>query len=78
MLEVLSTILYILLFIICLSVLIVIHELGHLTAAKVFNVYCQEFSVGMGPLIWKHKRKNGERHILQYDRHEYHKQVQFI
>lgn len=60
MLEVLSTILYILLFVICLSILIVVHELGHLTAAKVFNVYCQEFSVGMGPLIWKHKRKNGE------------------
>ncbi|MCQ2087424.1 MAG: site-2 protease family protein [Bacilli bacterium] len=57
---VISTILYILLFMICLSVLIVVHELGHLTAAKVFKVYCSEFSIGMGPLIWKHKRKGGE------------------
>lgn len=56
----LTTILYIILFLICLSTLIVIHELGHLTAAKVFKVYCSEFSIGMGPLLFKHKRKNGE------------------
>ncbi|MCR5308912.1 MAG: RIP metalloprotease RseP [Bacilli bacterium] len=56
----LMTVLYILLFLVCLSVLIVIHELGHLTAAKIFKVYCLEFSVGMGPLLWKHKRKGGE------------------
>lgn len=61
--SILMTILYILLFLICLSVLIIIHELGHLTAAKVFNVYCLEFSCGMGPLIWKHKRKNGETQL---------------
>lgn len=59
----LTTILYVLLFMICLSVLIIIHELGHLTAAKIFKVYCLEFSCGMGPLIWKHKRKNGETQI---------------
>ena len=58
--QVLSTILYILLFIFFLSVLIVIHELGHLAAAKAFKVYCLEYSVGMGPLIFKKKRKNGE------------------
>ena len=59
----LTTVLYILLFIILLSVLIIIHELGHLTAAKVFNVYCLEFSIGMGPLLWKHKKANGETQI---------------
>ena len=58
--EVLSTILYILLFLLFLSVLIVVHELGHLAAAKAFNVYCLEYSVGMGPLLLKKKRKNGE------------------
>ena len=57
---VLMTILYILLFLVCLSVLIIVHELGHLTAAKIFKVYCLEFSCGMGPLLWKHKKKNGE------------------
>jgi regulator of sigma E protease len=58
--QVLSTILYILLFIVFLSVLIIVHELGHLAAAKAFNVYCLEYSVGMGPLLFQFKRKNGE------------------
>ena len=58
--EVLTTILYILLFIVFLSVLIIVHELGHLAAAKAFKVYCLEYSIGMGPLIFKYKRKNGE------------------
>ena len=53
-------ILYILLFIVFLSILIVIHELGHLIAAKAFNVYCLEYSIGMGPALFKYKRKNGE------------------
>lgn len=63
MLGFITTFLYILLFLVCLSILIIIHELGHLTAAKVFNVYCLEFSCGMGPLLWKHKKKNGETQI---------------
>lgn len=58
--NVLTTILYIILFVVFLSILIIIHELGHLTMAKVFKVYCLEFSIGMGPLLFKHKRKNGE------------------
>ena len=58
--QVLMTILYILLFIVFLSVLIIIHELGHLAAAKAFNVYCLEYSIGMGPALFKYKRKNGE------------------
>ena len=58
--QVLTTILYILLFIVFLSVLIMVHELGHLAAAKAFNVYCLEYSIGMGPLLFKYKRKNGE------------------
>jgi len=63
MLGFLSTLLYIVIFILCLSVLIIVHELGHLTAAKVFKVYCFEFSIGMGPAIWKHKKKGGETQI---------------
>ena len=58
--QVLMTILYILLFIVFLSILIIIHELGHLAAAKAFNVYCLEYSIGMGPALFKFKRKNGE------------------
>ena len=26
-----------------------VHEAGHLITAKLFNVYCSEFSIGMGP-----------------------------
>ena len=37
--------------------IITIHEAGHLLAAKKFNVYCYEFSFGMGPLLWQKKTK---------------------
>src|SRR5574344_1190986 len=52
-------ILSILLFIFSLGVLIVIHELGHFSMAKLFNVYCQEFSIGFGPALL-HRRKKGK------------------
>ena len=56
----LGTVLNIVIFIVSLGALIVIHELGHLSTAKLFKVYCYEFSVGMGPALFKHKRKGGE------------------
>ena len=46
-----------------LSLLIMIHELGHFTAAKIFKVYVQEFSIGFGPAIFHRKRKNGETYF---------------
>jgi len=52
-----STLLNILLFILLLGIIITIHEAGHLIAAKIFNVYCGEFSIGMGPKIFSHKFK---------------------
>lgn len=58
--QILFTIFYILLFIICLSILIMIHELGHLAAAKAFKVYCFEYSIGFGPKLFSKKRKGGE------------------
>ena len=58
--QVLFSILYIVLFLVCLSVLIAIHELGHLAAAKAFKVYCFEYSLGFGPKLFSRKRKNGE------------------
>ena len=54
---------YILIFILCLSILIVIHELGHLAAAKLFKVYCFEYSIGFGPKLFRKKRKNGETYF---------------
>lgn len=53
----------ILLFIIALGILISIHELGHLIAAKSFNVFCIEYSIGMGPKIFRKKKKNGETYF---------------
>ena len=61
--RVLLIILYILLFILCLSILIMIHELGHFTAAKIFKVYVQEYSIGFGPALIHKKRKNGETYF---------------
>ena len=40
-----------------------IHEAGHLSMAKLFNVYCQEFSIGFGPALLKKKRKGGETYF---------------
>ena len=46
--------------IISLGILIALHELGHLLSAKVFNVYCLEYSLGFGPAIFKKKPKEGK------------------
>lgn len=43
--------LYIVYAIIAFSILIIIHELGHFTMAKLNNVKVEEFSLGMGPKI---------------------------
>lgn len=44
-------------FILVFGLIITIHELGHLLAAKRFNVYCDEFAFGMGPKIISKKFK---------------------
>lgn len=42
------------------GVLIFIHELGHYTTARIFNVSVTEFSIGMGPkLVSKKSKKTG-------------------
>jgi len=58
--QVLSFILNLVLFLVSLGVLITIHELGHFMTAKLFKVYCIEFSIGFGPKFFKKKRKGGE------------------
>ncbi|NMA51054.1 MAG: RIP metalloprotease RseP [Mollicutes bacterium] len=42
-----------------LGVIILVHELGHFLWAKKFNVYIYEFSIGMGPIIYTRKGKDG-------------------
>ena len=47
-------------FILVLSITIFIHELGHFIFAKKAGIYVYEFCIGMGPRIFKFKRKNDE------------------
>ncbi len=49
---------YLLLTLLLLSIMVVIHELGHFLFAKLFGVTILEFSVGMGPAIYTTKKKN--------------------
>ena len=47
-------------FLLVLGITILIHELGHFIFAKKAGVHVYEFSIGMGPKIFTHKRKNDE------------------
>ena len=44
-------------FLFMLSVIVIIHELGHFAMAKKFGVFCKEFSIGMGPALWQKEGK---------------------
>ncbi len=47
---------YILAAILMFGILIGVHELGHFLAAKACGVRVNEFSIGMGPAIWKKQK----------------------
>jgi regulator of sigma E protease len=55
-----DTLIYLLLTLLLLSVMVVIHELGHFLFAKLFKVTVLEFSVGMGPAIFTTKKKTAK------------------
>lgn len=42
-----------------LGIIILIHEFGHFIVAKKSGVFIYEFSIGMGPVIFSHKGKDG-------------------
>ena len=48
---------YIVIAIIAFGILIVVHELGHFTAAKLLGVRVNEFAIGMGPKLLKKQGK---------------------
>lgn len=50
----------ILIFIVAFAILICIHEAGHLSMAKLFKVYCKEYSIGFGPAIYSRKKEGKE------------------
>ena len=55
---------YIIAAILIFGVLIAVHELGHFLAAKACGVRVNEFSIGMGPALWKTVRK-GTQYTLR-------------
>lgn len=55
---------YIIIAIIMFGILIAVHELGHFLTAKSCGVKVNEFSIGMGPAIWK-KQKSETLYALR-------------
>lgn len=51
-----QTIINIIVFFLILGAIVLIHELGHFLTAKLFGVYCAEFSIGMGPKLFSKKK----------------------
>lgn len=56
---------YIVLSLLILLLMVLIHEAGHYTVAKIFGFTIEEFSVGFGPKIFSKRRKNGELFSLR-------------
>ena len=54
---------YIVIIVVMLGVLISLHELGHLITAKIFHVYCFDYSIGFGPAIIHKKKKGAETYF---------------
>ena len=57
---ILNWIITIILFIVGLCLLVSLHELGHYITAKIFGVYCFEYSIGFGKKIIRRKSKFAE------------------
>ena len=52
------SIVYVILAILLFGLLVIVHELGHFTVAKLCGVKVEEFAVGMGPVLFQ--RQKGE------------------
>ena len=48
--------------VVLLGFLILIHEAGHFTVAKLCKVRVNEFAIGFGPTIWKKQGKETNMH----------------
>jgi membrane-associated protease RseP (regulator of RpoE activity) len=49
-----------------LAILILVHELGHFIAARSQGIYVNRFSLGFGPVIWKHQGPETEYAIRAF------------
>ena len=56
-----SVLISILAFIILLAILVGFHEYGHLLIARSNGVFCEAFSLGMGPVLWEKTDKYGTK-----------------
>ncbi len=57
--EVFRYIGYVLLSLVCLMLMIVIHEFGHFLAGRLLGFKIEEFAIGFGPKIFKKRLKSG-------------------
>ncbi|ESQ78146.1 RIP metalloprotease [Asticcacaulis sp. YBE204] len=46
-------------FLLLISLIVTIHELGHFSVARLFKTKIERFSVGFGPILWSRRDKNG-------------------
>ena len=60
----LNSALFISSFIVVLSVLVFIHEMGHYSVARFFNVAIDRFSIGFGKPILKKTDKHGTEWVV--------------
>ncbi len=56
---------YIIIAILLFGLLVAAHEWGHFIAARLCGVTVHEFSIGMGPMIWKKQGKKGTQYSLR-------------
>ena len=54
---------YLIFALVAFSILIIIHELGHFTLAKLNGIYVEEFAIGMGPKLFGIKGKETEYNL---------------
>lgn len=57
--QILTTILQYILAIIGLSLIVIVHELGHFSMSKIGGIHVEEFFIGFGPKLFKFKDRRG-------------------
>ena len=66
-LDILTYIGYIIVALLCLMFMIVVHETGHYLAGRWLGFSIEEFSIGFGPAIFKHKsKKSGQTFAIRW------------
>lgn len=60
-----NTLLTLLLFIFILGITVFVHELGHFLFAKLVGVHVYEFSLGFGPVLFKHIAKDKTQYSIR-------------